>query len=161
MKRKISAVIMTSLMVLTVLVMCSNVSADGVATFRGRVRPIGTTGTVEVTGGAAQSSSPIGPLGNYFVTIGVKFEGASYKVTAYSNRGSQSKTIENVRSGSTYIINFNFGEIFNIPQASNPANDANQDSSSSIGTNPSSPSTTKESVTSTIIWLLKFFGTAK
>lgn len=117
MKRKISIAIITSLTVLTLLVTCSNVSADGVVTFRGRVRPVGTTGTVEVIGGGEQVSTPIGPLGFYFVTVGVKFEGASYTVTAYANRGSQSKTVEDVRSGSTYIINFNFGVVVSIPQS--------------------------------------------
>ena len=117
MKRKITVAIITSLLLLTVLVACSNVSADGVAAFRGRVRPIGTTGTVEVVGGGEQVSAPIGPLGFYFVTVGVKFEGASYTVTAYANRGSQSKTIENVKSGSTYVINFNFGVVVSIPQS--------------------------------------------
>ena len=117
MKRKISVTIITSLLLLTVLVACSNVSADGVATFRGRVRPIGTTGTIEVKGGAEQVSTPIGPFGFYFVTVGVKFEGASYTVTAYANRGSQSKTVENVKSGSTYVINFNFGVVFSVPNS--------------------------------------------
>jgi hypothetical protein len=117
MKRKISIAIITSLIVLTLLVTCSNVSADGIATFRGRVRPIGTTGTVEVIGGGEQVSAPIGPLGFYFVTVGVKFEGASYTVTAHANRGSQSKTVENVQSGSSYVINFNFGVVVSIPQS--------------------------------------------
>ena len=117
MKRKISIAIITSLIVLILLATCSNVSADGVATFMGRVRPIGTTGTVVVTGGGDESSAPIGPSGFYFVTIGVKFEGVSYTVTAYVNRGTQSKTVDNVRSGSTNIINFNFGVVVSIPKS--------------------------------------------
>ena len=116
MKRKISMAIMILLAISMLLALCPNVSADGRATFFGRVRPIPVTGTVYVSGGGDSGSFPIGLSGFYSVGISLKDEGCTCTVTAETNRGTESKKVDNVKTG-TYIINFNFGSIISIPQS--------------------------------------------
>jgi len=114
MKKKISMAIVIILTASALLAVCPSVSADGAATFIGRVRPIPITGTVYVSG-AGSGSSQIGVSGFYSVLVSLKFEGQSCTVTAETNRGTESKTVDNVRRG-TYFVNFNFGSIISIPQ---------------------------------------------
>ena len=175
MKRKVSAIIMVSLMVLAVLVLCSSASADSMATFWGRVTPIGTTGTVEVKG-PDFGSCQIGVLGFYGITVEVKHSPATFTITAHTNKGDQTKEVEEVYGGS-YRVSFHFGGIIRVsyPQSketsdirdvtnTNPINNGQQTTGETVENEAStagSSSTSTQSGLSTISWLQSFFQQLK
>ena len=138
MKRRVLVIIMAGLMLLTVFGMCFTASADAGLTVWDRVKDVtrdtvhveagagsssptmdaGLTvwgrvrgvisGTVHVVAGVDSGSSPIKVGGFYSVFMSVKIIPVDVTVTAKTNRGTQSKVIEDC-CGGTYHINFNFG----------------------------------------------------
>jgi hypothetical protein len=135
MKRRVLAIIMAGLMLLTVFGMCFTASAgltvwgrvrgvisdtahveagvdsgsptmDAGLTVWGRVRGV-ISGTVHVVAGVDSGSSPIKAGGFYSVFMSVKITPVDVTVTARTNRGTRVKVIEDCYGG-TYHINFNF-----------------------------------------------------